>query len=154
MHGAAGVILINDRANHPGSGDELEKFGAAAGPNNAGIPFVQIKAVLAEKWFARCRQGSGADRGRDRSRSEAAIVRLARGVKVDANVDVTRAVKTVHNVVGYLPGETDEYVIIGAHYDHLGLGGQYSLAPSQTGTIHPGADDNASGTAGVIELAR
>ena len=54
----------------------------------------------------------------------------------------------------YLPGETDEYVIIGAHYDHLGLGGQYSLAPSLTGTIHPGADDNASGTAGVIELAR
>ena len=73
---------------------------------------------------------------------------------MDAEVDVTRAVKTVHNVAAYLPGETDEYVIIGAHYDHLGLGGQYSLAPSQTGTIHPGADDNASGTAGVVELAR
>ena len=56
--------------------------------------------------------------------------------------------------LGYLPGETDEYVIIGAHYDHLGLGGQFSLAPSLTGTVHPGADDNASGTAGVIELAR
>ena len=53
-----------------------------------------------------------------------------------------------------MPGQTDEYVIIGAHYDHLGLGGQYSLAPSLTGTIHPGADDNASGTAGVMELAR
>jgi aminopeptidase YwaD len=63
-------------------------------------------------------------------------------------------IKTVHNVAGYLPGETDEYVVIGAHYDHLGLGGQYSLAPSMTGTVHPGADDNASGTAGVIELAR
>jgi hypothetical protein len=57
-------------------------------------------------------------------------------------------------VVGYLPGETDEYLIIGAHYDHLGLGGQFSLAPSLTGTVHPGADDNASGTSGVIELAR
>src|SRR5438874_5784681 len=45
-------------------------------------------------------------------------------------------------------------MILGAHYDHLGLGGQYSLAPSMTGTVHPGADDNASGTAGVIELAR
>jgi hypothetical protein len=69
-------------------------------------------------------------------------------------VDVERLVKTVHNVAGYVPGETDEYVIIGAHYDHLGLGGQFSLAPSMTGTVHPGADDNASGTAGVIELAR
>ncbi len=44
--------------------------------------------------------------------------------------------------------------MIGAHYDHLGLGDEHSLAPSQMGTIHPGADDNASGTAGVIELAR
>jgi len=63
-------------------------------------------------------------------------------------------VKTAHNVAGYLPGTTDEYVAIGAHYDHLGLGEQYSLAPSLAGTVHPGADDNASGTAGVIELAR
>ena len=42
------------------------------------------------------------------------------------NVDVERLVKTVHNVAAYLPGETDEYVIVGAHYDHLGLGGQHS----------------------------
>ena len=44
-------------------------------------------------------------------------------------------------------------MIIGAHYDHLGLGEQFSLAPSKAGTVHPGADDNASGTAGVLELA-
>jgi membrane-associated protease RseP (regulator of RpoE activity) len=56
--------------------------------------------------------------------------------------------------VAYLPGKTDEYVIIGAHYDHLGRGDSNSLAPSQIGQIHPGADDNASGTAGVLELAR
>jgi hypothetical protein len=67
---------------------------------------------------------------------------------------VERVVKTAHNVAGYLPGSTDEYIVIGAHYDHLGLGEQFSMAPSLAGTIHPGADDNASGTAGVIELAR
>src|SRR6185312_9085296 len=43
---------------------------------------------------------------------------------------------------------------IGAHYDHLGLGEQDSLAPSLAGQVHPGADDNASGTAGLMELAR
>jgi hypothetical protein len=59
----------------------------------------------------------------------------------------------VHNVGAYLPGETSEYVIVGAHYDHLGLGEQFSMAPSMAGTVHPGADDNASGTAGVMELA-
>ena len=58
------------------------------------------------------------------------------------------------NVVGYLPGSTDEYVIVGAHYDHLGLGEQFSLAPEKAGTVHPGADDNASGVAGVLALAR
>jgi hypothetical protein len=44
--------------------------------------------------------------------------------------------------------------VIGAHYDHLGLGNRNSLAPSLIGQVHHGADDNASGTAGVIELAQ
>jgi Zn-dependent M28 family amino/carboxypeptidase len=71
---------------------------------------------------------------------------------LSVNIESTRA--TVNNVLAYLPGKTDEYVIIGAHYDHLGHGYYDSLAPSQIGQIHPGADDNASGTAGVLELAR
>jgi hypothetical protein len=74
--------------------------------------------------------------------------------KISLDVDIERKQATVHNVLGYLPGETDEYVILGAHHDHLGLGDQNSLAPSQIGEVHNGADDNASGTAGVIELAR
>src|SRR5215831_15439469 len=154
LHQAAAVILVNDRVNHPGDPVELERFGATAGPNNAGIPFFQVKEALAAKWFS--------EAGKDLEQVEDAInhdvkphsFEFPGGIKIDGAADVVRAVKTVHNVVGYLPGETSEYVIIGAHYDHLGLGGQYSLAPSQTGTIHPGADDNASGTAGVVELAR
>src|SRR5204863_6452979 len=46
-----------------------------------------------------------------------------------------------------------EAIVIGAHYDHLGRGGEGSLAPRE-GDIHHGADDNASGVAGVLELAR
>ncbi len=68
------------------------------------------------------------------------------------DIETTRA--TVNNVLAWLPGQSDEYVIVGAHYDHLGRGNFDSLAPSQIGQIHPGADDNASGTAGVLELAR
>jgi Zn-dependent M28 family amino/carboxypeptidase len=75
-------------------------------------------------------------------------------VAVNMTIDIQHDIKTVHNVAAYIPGKTSEYVIIGAHYDHLGLGDEHSLAPSQIGTVHPGADDNASGTAGVIELAR
>jgi hypothetical protein len=62
----------------------------------------------------------------------------------------------VKNVVGVLEGEgplADETIVIGAHYDHLGKGGPGSLAP-WTVDIHNGADDNASGTATLLELAR
>ena len=155
MHGALGVILINDVFNHRTETDQLEKFGRTAGPNDAGIPFIEIKTGAVTSWFA--------DAGQNLDEIGAAIDRdlkprsfaFPETLQVHENVDIERVVKTVHNVAGYLPGETDEYVIIGAHYDHLGLGEQFSMAPSLAGTsVHPGADDNASGTAGVIELAR
>jgi aminopeptidase YwaD len=154
MHGAAGVILISDTIHHPGDADTLEKFGGSDGPSDAGIAFVQVKEEIAARWFEEAGKKLDevqAEIDRDLKPESAA---LPSTLEIEANVDVVREHKTVHNVAGYLPGETGEYVIIGAHYDHLGLGGQYSLAPSQTGTVHPGADDNASGTAGVIELAR
>ncbi len=63
-------------------------------------------------------------------------------------------VKT-QNVVGFLDNNSDVTIIVGAHYDHLGLGhDKNSLDANPDGKIHNGADDNASGTAGVIELAR
>ena len=68
-----------------------------------------------------------------------------------------RAVEA-RNVAALLPGSdpalADEVLIIGAHYDHLGLGGEGSLDPDARGVVHNGADDNASGTSGLIEIAR
>jgi hypothetical protein len=65
---------------------------------------------------------------------------------------------TGSNVIGLLPGRDaalrNEAVIVGAHYDHLGLGGFGSLDPDSTGKVHNGADDNASGAAMLIEIAR
>src|SRR5688572_22001228 len=62
---------------------------------------------------------------------------------------------TAANVIGYLDNQAKTTVIIGAHYDHLGTDGQNSsLDANPSGKIHNGADDNASGVAGVIELAR
>lgn len=62
------------------------------------------------------------------------------------------------NVVAILPGTSPtlrgEVVVIGAHYDHLGLGGFGAMDPDSTGRVHNGADDNASGTAALIEVAR
>ena len=59
------------------------------------------------------------------------------------------------DVVGYLDNKADYTVIIGGHFDHLGMGMDHnSLDANSEGKIHNGADDNASGTAGVLELAR
>ncbi|HEX5708482.1 MAG TPA: M20/M25/M40 family metallo-hydrolase, partial [Pyrinomonadaceae bacterium] len=71
--------------------------------------------------------------------------------------DVVRREAPAHNVVGILHGTDpklkDEAILVGAHYDHLGRGGQGSLA-AREGDVHHGADDNASGTAALLELAR
>ena len=59
-----------------------------------------------------------------------------------------------YNVVGFLNNKAPYTIVIGAHYDHLGLGHDHnSLDANPEGKIHNGADDNASGTAGVLELA-
>ena len=153
MHGARGVILINDVAAHSSSEDKLEKFGTNGGPRDAGIFFVQMKAATADAWL----RAEGHDLKQIEKDIDSDLKPRSFAldkVDVDLSVDLIHETKTVHNVAAYLPGKTSEYVIIGAHYDHLGLGDEHSLAPNQMGVVHPGADDNASGTAGVIELAR
>ncbi len=66
---------------------------------------------------------------------------------------------TTHNIIAVVPGKDkqlrNEYIVVGSHYDHLGMGGQGSGSrrPDTLG-VHPGADDNASGDAIVLELAR
>ncbi len=94
-----------------------------------------------------------------RSAGAPLVGRLARKQKVRAKLTTKVAFETTEafNVLGRirapaankLPG----VVVIGAHYDHLGLGGHGSLAPDKT-EVHPGADDNASGTAALLEVAR
>ncbi len=153
MHGAIGVILVNDSDHHEGTSDDLGRFSDTSGPKNAGVLFIRLKYDTAEGWVKDAGQDLHAiskQIDQDGHPHSFAIPNLT----LDLSVDVRTETKTVHNVSAYLAGETDEYVIVGAHYDHLGLGDEHSLAPSQIGTIHPGADDNASGTAGVIELAR
>ncbi len=152
MHGAKGVILVNDVFAHNGA-DELPKFSVAAGPTDSGVFFVQVKESIAEAWVKSA--GGSLKDSFDAIHKDHAPHSFALGnLKVSMDADIVRDSKMVNNVATYISGSTDEYVILGAHYDHLGLGDEHSLAPSLIGHIHPGADDNASGTAGVIELAK
>jgi len=78
-------------------------------------------------------------------------------IRVSADIKTNR--KTVRNVMASIRGSDsklrNEWIVIGAHYDHLGLGDpKHVMSAAEVGKIHHGADDNASGTAGLLELGR
>ncbi|MSR37058.1 MAG: M28 family peptidase [Gemmatimonadetes bacterium] len=93
------------------------------------------------------------------SGAAATAVREAARQGATARIDVTVAPLNaeIANVVALLPGSdptlANEVVVIGAHFDHLGLGGEGSMEPDSR-AIHNGADDNASGTAVMLDVAR
>jgi len=76
---------------------------------------------------------------------------------LDIDLEVEKELATGYNIIGVVPGANPdlagEYVILGAHYDHLGIGGPESSVRGSYGQIHPGADDNASGVAAALEVA-
>lgn len=88
----------------------------------------------------------------------AATVReaLDRGGIARLETDVRVTTADARNVVALIPGASpalgQEVIVVGAHYDHLGMGGEGSLSPDET-AVHNGADDNASGTAALLQIA-
>jgi aminopeptidase YwaD len=155
MHGAKGIVFLTPPVTH-----SEEDVGAATRQveaADAGIPAVHVKRAPIEDALKAA--------GKDLAALQTAIDKDLQpqsfdlpAVRVRIQTDVTRERKTVKNVVAALPGSDpvlkNQWLVLGAHYDHLGLGERDSLAPSLIGQIHHGADDNASGTAGVMELAR
>lgn len=123
----------------------------------AGIPVVVISRQSADKLLAPSNT-SVAQLEKATTAKTASNNRLLTG-EISLTTDVVRKEVPAYNVVGLLEGSDpvlkNEYIVIGAHYDHLGRGGEGSgsLAP-RSGEVHHGADDNASGTAGLLELAR
>ena len=153
-HGAVGMILVNDTAHHAGEPDQLIHFGDLSGPE---VVALQVTTAVADSWLkpsGHTLEELSAAIDKDLSNHSFA---LDPGFKVALAVDVERIRRFESNVVAILPGSDPELasqcLVIGAHYDHLGLGDQHSLAPSQIGRIHHGADDNASGTSALLEIA-
>ena len=155
-HGARAMILVND-ASEPGAEDLLIPFDSLSGPQNPGILLLQVKRGVADGWLAHLSKTlSGLQEPIDQKLDPQSMP--IDGLAIDVRVDVAHIHAKTQNVAGVLRGAdpqlTGEAVIVGAHYDHLGLGRHNALDPDSAGQIHPGADDNASGTAAVIELAR
>ena len=152
-HGAKALVLVNGKLGD-GEEDLLTRFGSVSGPENTGIVLVQVKNDAADGWCKSAGKSLADVQGQINHSTKPQSFAFPDTLHMTIHVDIETTRATVNNVLAYLPGKTDEYVIVGAHYDHLGRGNYDSLAPSQIGQIHPGADDNASGTAGVLELAR
>src|SRR5438105_11805485 len=150
--GAKAVVLANGKLGD-GEEDLLTRFGSVSGPENVGICIVHVKNAVAEDWFKSAGKSLSGVQNEINQSTKPDSFEFPETLHVALGVGVESTRATVSNVLAYVPGRTDEYVILGAHYDHLGRGNYDSLAPSQIGQIHPGADDNASGTAGVLALA-
>ena len=149
--GAVALILIPDRFNHPKRGSrqapQMERVA------NVGIPTVRLTGRWGERLLREAgRDPSEIDRWLHHHLTPYSFPMDGVSVRLDADVVPIR--HEVRNVVGVLPGDSEEAVVIGAHYDHLGLGDESSLAEQHLGQIHNGADDNASGVAGMLVLAR
>jgi aminopeptidase YwaD len=154
-HGAKGVLLVRDLHHHPAAaGPELVPFDTADPVSGAGIVVVQITNELANHLLGPNRNIRSLG-----DKLDASLVPGSFPVEaaVSGRVNIEQRHERAWNVVGIIPGSDPvlrrETVLIGAHYDHLGYGGHDSLSPGER-VIHPGADDNASGTAGVLALAR
>jgi aminopeptidase YwaD len=154
LHGAKGIIFITEPSHQT---DDLGPTERQVEESDMGIPAVHVKRDFVMKPFRAA--------GKDLAELQKDIDKDLQPQSFEPNsvhariaTEITRNRKSVRNVVAALPGSDpalkDQWIVIGAHYDHLGLGNRNSLAPSLIGQVHHGADDNASGSAGVIELAR
>ncbi len=152
-HGARALVLLNGKLSD-GEEDLLMRFGGVSGPQDAGIMLLQVKNAVADGWFKAAGKSLTQVQQQINHSGKPDSFAFPATLQLSLKVDIEATHARVNNVLAYLPGKTAEYVIVGAHFDHLGRGDSNSLAPSQIGQVHPGADDNASGTAGVLELAR
>lgn len=151
--GAKGVLVVTG-PNSPGAGEVLglSNDGSSA---DSGLPAVSISGDVAAALLASSGKTlKDLQTGLDIENPHADGGFVLPKTKVKFSTGVEHIKKTDRNVIAALPGTSDEWIVVGAHYDHLGFGGLSSLAKSgEEKQIHYGADDNASGVAVVMELA-
>ncbi len=164
--GAAAVIMVNDSKtiNDAGGIDTLprpEQFGAVSRM----IPFAHVKRSVLNSVLEQTPvitfDGQSLQTTRQiEERIDGTLEPLSQslpGWKASLRAKFKKKQILTHNIVGVIEGEgplADETIVIGAHYDHLGLGAYGSRSAQAGKQIHNGADDNATGTAAVMELAR
>jgi len=152
--GALGVIFIYPPAEK--KKDYLPPLICPKIDNRTKIPAIQITETMANKLFEYIKLSVTAIE--DQINNEKKPIHFSIPLKVYSNTEIITKQSKTCNVLAAIEGNDpilkNEYIVVGAHYDHLGIGGPGSGSRYQdTFAIHNGADDNASGIAGLIELA-
>jgi hypothetical protein len=125
--GASALITYNS-----GSVDDGLEFDGKAKIGQIEIPVIYLSKEMAAKYLSD----------------------NAANLTVDLQTALGNQTRTGHNVIGYVDNGAAHTIILGAHYDHLGLGEDGNSLDPNNHEVHNGADDNASGTAAIIELAK
>tara|TARA_Y100001968_G_scaffold282942_1_gene281174 strand:- start:17 stop:1792 length:1776 start_codon:yes stop_codon:yes gene_type:complete len=145
---AKGVLFISKSDS-----DEFIPLRYDSNSKNMDIPIVQIS-----RKFANDLLNDSLEFFQDEINSDLFPKSFLLNKNIDSKISLKKETIQIPNIIGMIPGNHEshknEYIVIGAHFDHLGYGGQNSgsLAPDEQ-SIHNGADDNASGIAGVLEIA-
>ena len=157
-HGAAGVMLVNPPMVDLADINQLQPASRSRYEVDGDLPVIQVtpKAVNSLVKLADP-EGRNLSELADLADERGGVIMFDKGVTATIDVDLERKRLPTANVGGILRGKgslADEWVIIGAHYDHVGYGHLSGARRSNVGRLHPGADDNASGTAGVLVLGK
>jgi hypothetical protein len=151
-HGAAALLIVDLPSSEP---DALMPFSVATATPSS-IPVLQITRSVADRILSAAGAGNLASLGDSINSTFHPHSIVLAGIAASGKVQIKNLPAPVKNVMACLAGagpHADEFVVVGAHYDHLGLGGM-GLSFGPPGSIYHGADDNASGVASVLELAR
>jgi aminopeptidase YwaD len=150
--GAAGVLMVSGPVADPE--DAFESLGS--GDYSVGIPVFRIKREVADLILSKSKTiVQSLEKKLNATRKPSVF---STKITIKGNAEIIRETTNTRNVVMVLPGEDEqlknEYIIIGAHFDHLGMGGPGSSSRAvDTVGVHHGADDNASGVAMMLEIA-
>lgn len=134
--GAIALIIIETKENFKPQNKENEVFHSLENTNTTSIPIFRIGKKTAENLFSKS----------DILLKSNLTSTLLKKVKINFSIELKHETHFVGNVLGLIPGkDTTKTIIVGAHYDHLGI---------KNDSIYHGADDNASGTSGMLALAK
>jgi len=155
-HGALGMILVDLNHDDEAKAELLSTQNSLWRGGNS-LVAAQVKHRVIEQWLGDRGVSLGSLKEKIDATGKPASMPISDG-STTLQVNLRENRQRTENIVGVLPGAdpslNDEKIVIGAHYDHLGLGHFGALDREAEGKIHPGADDNASGVAVLLDLAR